>query len=60
MEELHLLSGSCVFLAGLTQSGNSCEHCGRGADDRVAFTGNSVSFRDSGRRVEISFLFSST
>lgn len=60
MEEFHLLSGSCVFLAGLTQSGNSCELCGRGLDGIVAFTGNFVSFWDSGRRVEISFIFSST
>lgn len=59
MEEFHLLSGSCVFLAGLTQSGNSCELCGRGADGWVAFNGNCVSFWDSGQRVEISF-FSST
>lgn len=60
MGEFHLLSGSCVFLAGLTQSGNSCELCGRGAGGGVAFTDNSVSFWNSGRRMEISLLFTST
>lgn len=59
MGEFYLLSGSCVFLADLTQSGNSCELCGTGADG-AAFTGNTVSFWDSGRRMEISFLFSSS